>query len=163
MAENVVFSLAKKLVGRCVSKNVSLCTAESCTGGMIAESITAVSGASAVFLGALVTYDERMMAKWLGVSEETLSSFGAVSEACAREMAEGARRASGAALALSVTGFAGPAGGTAKDPVGTVYLAVSSASGTVAYRQRFSGGRDAVRTAAVEEALRHLLSAAESI
>ncbi len=163
MAENTAFSLAQNLVSLCLSKGISLCTAESCTGGMIAQTITAVPGSSAVFLGSLVTYDERMKQAWLSVSRETLSVFGAVSEPCAREMANGAQKASGADLALSVTGFAGPTGGTEENPVGTVYIGIKSRERTLVCKRRFSGDRDAVRLAATEEALGLLLDAANSI
>lgn len=160
MEEKNLSRLAGELLSLCREKGLSLCTAESCTGGMIAETITALSGASEVFLGALVTYDEHMKARWLSVSEETLQKQGAVSAACAVEMAEGARLASGADLALSVTGFAGPSGGTEQDPVGTVYFGVSTAQGTKSVRHAFSGDREAVRRSASDSALRLLLEAA---
>ncbi|MBQ2253033.1 MAG: CinA family protein [Clostridia bacterium] len=152
---------AARLIALCRQRRVSLCTAESCTGGMIAETLTAVSGASEVFLGSLVTYDERMKEKWLGVSPETLRGHGAVSADCAREMALGARRASGADVALSVTGFAGPGGGTERDPVGTVYLAVAQGDVCECVKRRFSGDREAVRRQACDTALSLLLLAVE--
>ena len=152
---------AKRLVALCQERSISLCTAESCTGGMIAQRLTGVPGASEVFLGALVTYDERMKEKWLGVSPETLRVHGAVSADCAREMALGARRASGADVALSVTGFAGPGGGTERDPVGTVYFAVADKDGCECVKTRFSGDREAVREQACARALELLLFAAE--
>ncbi|MBR6530465.1 MAG: CinA family protein [Clostridia bacterium] len=157
MSQKDVFSLATEVVELARAKGVSLCTAESCTGGMIAEAITSVSGASSVFLGALVTYDERMKAKWLGVREQTLSNFGAVSAQCAAEMAQGAREASGAAVALSVTGFAGPLGGTERDPVGTVYLCISKEGCGEVVKKRFFGTRDEVRRQAAAEALQLFL------
>ncbi len=120
--EAVVQSLFKQ--------NKTLATAESCTGGLIAKRITDVPGASAVFECGIVSYSNRIKSKVLGVREETLKAYGAVSEQTAREMAEGALRVSGADLAVSVTGIAGPdADGTDK-PVGLVYFALSDGKTT---------------------------------
>jgi nicotinamide-nucleotide amidase len=114
-------------------RGATLALAESCTGGYIANRITNVPGASAVFWGGAVSYANAAKATWLGVSDAALSQWGAVSEETAREMAEGARRASGADYALSVTGIAGPAGGTPEKPVGTVFIGYSDATVTRAY------------------------------
>ena len=113
----------------------TLALAESCTGGGIAHRITNVPGASAVLLASLVTYANAAKQKFVGVRAETLTTHGAVSEAVAREMAEGARRETGADYALSVTGIAGPGGGSEAKPVGTVFMALASARGTVALKQ----------------------------
>ncbi len=113
----------------------TLALAESCTGGGIANRITNVPGASAVLIASLVTYANAAKQKFTGVRSETLATHGAVSEAVAREMAEGARRETGADYALSVTGIAGPGGGSDAKPVGTVFMALASASGTVALKQ----------------------------
>ena len=110
-------------------KTVAL--AESCTGGFIANRLTNVSGASAVLLAGLVTYSNAAKSKFLGVKTETLAQFGAVSDATVREMAEGARRECGSDFALAVTGIAGPTGGTAEKPVGTVFIALASDQPTV--------------------------------
>jgi nicotinamide-nucleotide amidase len=104
----------------------TLVLAESCTGGYIANRITNVPGASAVLIAGLVTYSNEAKQKFLGVCPETLASHGAVSETVAREMAEGARRETGADYALAVTGIAGPGGGTSDKPVGTVFLALAA-------------------------------------
>jgi nicotinamide-nucleotide amidase len=108
----------------------TLALAESCTGGYIADRITNVPGASAVLLAGLVTYNNEAKQKFLGVRPETLARHGAVSETVAREMAEGARRETGADYALGVTGIAGPGGGTPDKPVGTVFLALAAGNHT---------------------------------
>jgi nicotinamide-nucleotide amidase len=113
----------------------TLALAESCTGGLIAHRLTNVSGAAAVLLAGLVTYANAAKEKFLGVRAESLATHGAVSEVVAREMAEGARRETGADFAIAVTGIAGPTGGTADKPVGTVFIALASAGGTVVERR----------------------------
>jgi len=111
-------------------RHQTLALAESCTGGLIANRVTNVAGASAVFLGGLVTYSNQAKQDLLGVRPETLASHGAVSEETATEMAEAVRRALGADYALAVTGIAGPSGGTPTKPVGTVYIALASTAPT---------------------------------
>lgn len=109
----------------------TLALAESCTGGFLAHRLTNVPGASAVFLGGVVAYSNAAKQKFLGVRAETLRRHGAVSEAVAREMAEGARRQFGADFALAVTGIAGPTGGTRRKPAGTAFMALAGAFGTI--------------------------------
>jgi nicotinamide-nucleotide amidase len=113
----------------------TLALAESCTGGCIANRVTNVPGASAVFPGGFVTYSNDVKEKFLGVRAETLAAHGAVSEAVACEMAEGARQQTGADFALAVTGIAGPDGGTKEKPVGTVFIGLAGAFGTVVERK----------------------------
>jgi nicotinamide-nucleotide amidase len=120
--ENVV-------VRRLTEKKQTLALAESCTGGSLAHRVTNIAGASAVFLGGVVSYANRAKEDFLGVRAETLRQHGAVSEAVAREMAVGAREKFGADVALAVTGIAGPGGGTPDKPVGTVFIALASAAG----------------------------------
>ena len=102
---------AETLLSRCAENHITVGTAESCTGGLIAASVTDIPGASTVFLGGIVSYDNRVKHEVLGVKEETLCEFGAVSSETAEEMALGAVRVLGTSLAVSVTGIAGPGGG----------------------------------------------------
>ena len=120
--ENVIVRLL-------AAQKKTLALAESCTGGNLAHRITNVPGASAIFLGGVVSYANAVKEKFVGVSAETLQQHGAVSEAVAREMAAGAREKFSADFALAVTGIAGPGGGSAEKPVGTVFLALASAGG----------------------------------
>ena len=141
-------------------RGLTLGLAESCTGGLIAKRITDVAGSSAYFLGGLVTYSNESKQALLGVRESTLAAHGAVSEETAREMAVGARRALGADVAVSVTGIAGPGGGSAEKPVGTVWIGIAMDDAVEARRFRFLGERDEVRERAAQAALallwRHL-------
>ena len=116
---------AKRLLSLCREKGVTLATAESCTGGMIGTTLTSIPGASDVFLGGIISYANSAKETLLGVPKETLASHGAVSKESAEAMAQGAQKALGATLAVSVTGIAGPGGGTAEKPVGTVYIGIS--------------------------------------
>lgn len=135
--------LARDTVEALLCLGATLGTAESCTGGLIAKMITDVAGSSAVFSGALVTYTNEAKCKLLGVSPSLIEQESEVSYACAEAMAQGARRALGVTFALSTTGYAGPAGGTEKDPVGTVYLALDTPTGTVS--ERFSAPPESTR------------------
>lgn len=105
-----------------VRRGISISTAESCTGGLLSELITAVPGASQIFELGICTYSEQMKSKFLGVSQETLETYGVVSRETALEMVRGLKKASGADICVSVTGIAGPGGGTDETPVGTIYI-----------------------------------------
>ena len=142
-------------------KKLTVGTAESCTAGMISARIADIPGSSDVLLGGIVSYSNDVKMKLLGVSGRTLREHGAVSEQCAREMAEGARRLFGADVAVSVTGVAGPGGGSAEKPVGLVWFGLASPDGVKTESRVFQGDRAAVRAAAVEHALELLLAAVE--
>ncbi len=123
----------------------TLATAESCTGGMIGELLTSIAGASEVYGFGFITYANEAKEKILGVRHETLSAHGAVSKETAAEMAEGARRVSGAEIAVAVTGIAGPSG-SEKKPVGLVYVGISSESETRTVKLNLDGDRQSIRT-----------------
>ncbi len=152
----------ERVVAACRKRGLTIATAESCTGGLIAARLTAVPGASAVFLGGAVCYANRIKTELLGVSHEVIAEHGAVSEACACAMAVGARERFRSDVAVSATGIAGPDGGTAAKPVGLVYIGVATAVGVRAERCQFLGSREEVRVNAVARALALLLLAVES-
>jgi nicotinamide-nucleotide amidase len=156
-------ALAARLVAVCRARGVSLATAESCTGGMIAAAITAVPGSSAVLDRGFVTYSNAAKSELLGVPAGLIVAVGAVSEAVAGKMAGGAKERAGVAIAVSVTGIAGPDGGSAEKPVGTVWFGLAGRDGEVITRHEvFAGNRAAIRAAATEYALTLLLGAAET-
>lgn len=144
---------ATNLVQCFAQKGLTIATAESCTGGLLASALTDIPGASRVFTHGFVTYANAAKTQMLGVPEDLLASHGAVSEPVARAMAEGAKARSGTDYAISTTGVAGPDGGTAEKPVGTVWFGVSGPSGTQAYHKLFQGDRASVRAQAVMFAL----------
>lgn len=148
-------ALGADLLAACRARGWRLALAESCTGGLVAACLTELPGASDVLDRAWVTYANAAKAAELGVRAATLDLLGAVSERCAREMAEGARLRAGVALAVAVTGIAGPGGGTATKPVGLVHLACAAGGlPTLHERHVFPGDRAAIRLASVEAALR---------
>ncbi len=151
---------ASQLVALLAARGSSCATAESCTGGGVAAAITAVPGASAVFKGGVVAYANAVKVGVLGVSEATLAHHGAVSEECAAEMAAGARKLLQTDFALSVTGIAGPDGGTAEKPVGLVCFALASKQGVRTEKAIFKGEREGIRREAVKHALGMLTVAA---
>lgn len=154
-----VFAQAKAVIETCKARSLTVATAESCTGGLIAGALTEVPGSSAVFERGFVTYTNEAKVELLEVPEETLAGHGAVSEPVARSMAEGALRASAADLTVAVTGIAGPDGGTPEKPVGLVHLACARrGKSTLHIREVFPGDRTAVRLATVAKALEMLLT-----
>lgn len=144
---------AEQALLACRQKGVALAVAESCTSGLVMAALGAVPGASDVLLGGVVAYANPVKTSLLEVPAGTLDAHGAVSRETARAMASGARRRFAAGLAVSVTGIAGPGGGSAEKPPGTVWLGWSTPEDEDAVLWRFSGGRQAVREAAALEAL----------
>lgn len=151
--------LIQTLAERLTEKKLTLVTAESLTGGGLAAALTSVSGSSAYFLGGVVAYSNQLKAELLGVPLEVLAEHGAVSEECARAMAEGVRRKLGARVAVATTGIAGPTGATPNKPVGLVWLAVATEKGVNALGKNFDGDREMVTRASINEALALLLTA----
>ncbi len=146
-------SIEVRLVKALLENNKKIATAESCTGGMIASKITSVAGSSGCFDCGVVTYSNEQKHKLLGVSEETLSNYGAVSEETALEMCKGVRVLSQADIGISVTGIAGPDGGSAEKPVGTVWIGICGENVHKAFRFLFSGDRNMVRQQTVITAM----------
>ncbi len=130
--------------------------AESCTGGRIAAAFTAVSGASEVFQGSVVSYANAIKSHWLGVRPETLAQHGAVSRACVQEMLAGVLRMAEADFAVAVSGIAGPTGGTPDKPVGTVYIGIRSPETETIHRCHFEGDRESIQEQSVAFALARL-------
>lgn len=157
-------SISIKLLDTFRARGLTFAAAESCTGGLVNERLTAIAGSSDVVEGGVVSYSNNVKMRLLGVKEETLASFGAVSEETAREMAEGVKRATGADIGVSVTGFAGPGGGTADKPVGTVCFGVATDSMTKTETQHFGSelSRDEIRRLASDHALTLATEAAEN-
>ncbi|TAG02352.1 MAG: CinA family protein [Betaproteobacteria bacterium] len=153
--------LAVELGEFCVDRRIVLSAAESCTGGMVAAAITSVAGASKWFDRGFVTYSNEAKTELLGVSPQTLETFGAVSEETAREMALGALSNSFSNVAFSVTGIAGPDGGTDDKPVGTVCFGFAFDGKVVTATRRFRGNRDSVRQQSVHHVLASLLTMAQ--
>ena len=150
--------LAAQVGGVLKSHGLMLATAESCTGGGVAQAITEVAGSSAWFERGFITYSNLSKQQMLGVSEATLAQHGAVSEATAREMVAGALQHSDAQVALAISGIAGPDGGTADKPVGTVWFAWGIKHGaTHAQRYQIGGNRAEVRAQAVRIAMQGVL------
>ena len=154
-------TLARLLVAEAREKSLRLVAAESCTGGLVAGAICSISGASDVFERGFVTYTNRAKSEMLGVPGDLIADHGAVSEPVARMMAEGALRNSNGHVAVSITGIAGPGGGTPMKPVGTVHFAVARANSSVVHRHEGFDGqtREAVQLAAVRTALEMLREA----
>lgn len=150
--------LARLLVARAGEVAATVATAESCTGGLVGSAITAVPGSSAIYLGGCITYSNDAKTALLGVTRDVLAGDGAVSERCARQMADGVRNRLGATLAVSITGIAGPGGGTREKPIGTVWIGLATAEGARAEAFRFSGDRAEVRRASTVAALKAILS-----
>lgn len=149
--------IGEKVISEAARSGLTICAAESCTGGLIGGALTENPGASSVFLGSAVCYSNDAKIRILGVSPDILARYGAVSGECAAAMASGARSLFRADIALSVTGVAGPGGGTAEKPVGLVWFSVESPWERDVFSRRFDGERNTVRKKAVKTAMRTLL------
>ncbi len=143
----------QNLAGRLTAQGLTAATAESLTGGLVAAALTSVPGSSAYFQGGVVAYSNQLKVELLGVPLEVILRHGAVSEECARAMAEGVRRKLNVRAAVATTGVAGPDGGSEAKPVGLVWLAAATDRGVLTRRRVFGGDRAAVTRAAVAEAL----------
>jgi PncC family amidohydrolase len=160
--EESLRSLAERLQATCLRAGLTVATAESCTGGLVASSITDISGSSGYFRGGVVAYANEAKMALLGVGAELLESHGAVSAQVARAMAMHVRESLGADVAVSVTGVAGPGGGTDAKPVGLTYVAVADRSGVTVQRFTWSGDRLANKESSARAALAMLLDRAGS-
>lgn len=156
-------TLAQRVIALATDKKALLATAESCTGGLIAGALTSVPHSSVVVQGGIISYSNEVKRCELGVSGSDLESHGAVSEPVAFQMAQGARMKLSTTLAVSVTGVAGPGGGSEEKPVGTVWFAIASPAGTKAEVRHFTGDRSAVRAQTVSHALELLESALHAL
>ncbi len=157
-----IATLAAETIGALKDAGLTIATAESCTGGLIAAALTSISGSSDVVYGGFVTYANEAKIAMIGVPFGLLRQVGAVSEQVALAMADGALASAGTHIAVAVTGIAGPGGGSEEKPVGLVHFAVATEGGTTHLRKVFPGNRDEVRHATVLQALKLVLQAARA-
>ena len=162
LASQELLALSERLRQICLARRMSVTTAESCTGGGVARAITDIAGSSGYFETGYVTYSNDAKTRLLGVSEATLATHGAVSRETVIAMVVGACHKSGADVGVAISGIAGPGGGSAEKPVGTVWVAWGNAQAQRAECQRFEGDRLAVREQAVRTALQGLVHWLES-
>jgi PncC family amidohydrolase len=163
MAEPGLRALAERLQEICLDAGLTVGTAESCTGGRIADALTDVAGSSGYLLGGVVAYADAIKRELLGVPSSVIEQHGAVSAQAARAMAEGARARLGVDLAVAVTGIAGPSGGTPGKPIGLAYVAVADSAGIEIRRFSWSGDREANKGSSVRAALELLVERATAI
>jgi len=154
-----ITDLSKQVIAALIERQMTIVTAESCTGGLIGGALTEISGSSAVVYGGFITYANEAKMEMIGVRADILDHHGAVSEQTARAMAEGALKASGADIAIAVTGIAGPNGGSIAKPVGLVHFGCARAQDTQCREHRFNPklSRQDIRLATVGEALKMVL------
>jgi len=160
VVDDELAALAERLQARCLAAGLTVATAESCTGGLVAHAITSIAGSSGYFRGAIVAYEDGVKAELLGVPPDVLGAHGAVSAQTARAMATGARNRVGVDLAVSVTGIAGPSGATPGKPVGLTYIATASREGVEVARHAWTGDRATNVRESARAALEMLLDAA---
>lgn len=163
MADADLRALAERLQGICLGRRLSVAVAESCTGGLVAATITEIPGSSGYFRGGVVSYADEVKADLLDVPTATIAAHGAVSAQVARAMAVGVRRRVGTDLAVSVTGVAGPDGGSEEKPVGLTYVGLADAGMSDVRRFVWTGDRSANRHDSVRAVLRWLIEHAESL
>ena len=153
---------AKRVIKAAQEKGLKLSVAESCTGGMVGAALSSVSGASSVFMGGIISYDNKVKINLLKVSKTDLAKYGAVSKSVAKQMAIGAKKACGADIAVSITGIAGPTGGSVEKPVGTVWIGIANHNNSQAKLFKFEdAGRKKIRKNATKAALDLLFEALE--
>ncbi len=158
MFREELITQAKAILDKCKGKGLKIACAESCTGGLLSALFTHIPGSSAVFEGGFVTYSNSLKLTLLGVHADSLAECGAVSERVAMEMAGNARKHSKADITISITGIAGPDGGTPEKPVGLVYIGISTENHAEVHKYLFKGDRTEIRLQSVEQAL-NLISA----
>ena len=154
---------ALRLAEELVKHNATLATAESCTGGGLSQLLTTIPGASGFFIGGIIAYQNDIKRDFLGVPQQMLAEHGAVSASTAMAMAEGCRHRFSTDIAVSITGIAGPGGGSVEKPVGLVFLAVASNKRTLVAEHTFPGDREQVRTAAISAALDLIFEAIDEL
>ena len=152
-------SILESLHDLCVSKGISVAVAESCTSGLIASKLTLNSGSSAFFKGGIIAYQNDIKIKILGIDEQAILQYTEVSTEVVKQMAEGVRKSFLADYSIATSGYAGPSGGTNNNPIGTVFIAISSVSGVDVARFIFSGDRKSIVNQASEKAVSLLYDA----
>lgn len=162
MTDSELLALAERLQGLCLGRGLTVATAESCTGGLLAAVITDVPGSSAYFRGSVVAYADATKVALLDVPEATLEAHGAVSAQTARAMASGIRTRLGVSMAISVTGISGPDGGSDEKPVGLTYIGLADDGASDVRRHAWTGDRASNRHDSVRAALRWLIERAET-
>ncbi|MBD3788860.1 MAG: CinA family protein [Campylobacterales bacterium] len=150
---------AEQIILRLVGLSQTITFAESCTGGRIAAAFTAISGASAVLNGSCVTYSNEIKHRWLGVSNEVLEKYGAVSKECVEQMLDGICKMASSNYAIAVSGIAGPTGGTPLKPVGTVFIGIKTPNKTEIYPCFFEGNRENIQEQSVDFAIDRMAEA----
>lgn len=154
-----ITELARHIVSRLAASGRTLSVAESCTGGLIGGAVTAIPGSSSAFRGGVIAYANEIKQRVLGVPNDILAAHGAVSAETVRAMADGAAKVTGSDYAVSVSGIAGPEGGTPQKPVGLVFIGLRTPGKTEAFEYRFEGDRESVRLQAAEAALSRVAEA----
>ncbi len=161
MADQACGPLAQRVLALAEEAECRICVAESCTGGLLGGALTAIPGSSRAFAGGVIAYSNEAKHQALGVRQATIEKYGAVSRACVLEMSTAAARLFNVEIGVAISGVAGPTGGTAEKPVGTVWLAVSSGQSGSAFHYVFPGDRLEVRNLSVEAALQRLIEKLE--